>query len=91
MSCHRCHTSHRQDPERRWQRGAAPARSGTERATMCHNGPIVPRGHRALSHPPHALGPVKGPSVTLGGWRGGDGHRGHRGVCGDRSGGAIGG
>lgn len=39
-------------PEQRWHRGPAPARRGTERATMCHNGPIVPQSHRALSHPP---------------------------------------
>ncbi|XP_058676543.1 basic proline-rich protein-like [Ammospiza caudacuta] len=97
MSCPCCHTSHRQPrwgprlaPKALApQPGPRPAR--TERATMCHKDvrqwpdcpPEPPRSVPPAPGLPHALGPIKGPSVALGGWRGGHGHRGHPGVCGD--------
>lgn len=49
-------------PEKCWHRSPAPARRSRERATMCHNGPIVPRSHRALSHPPRGCPTRSAPS-----------------------------
>lgn len=74
----RCHTSHRQPrqgphvtPKALAPQPSPPRRLARQKKepTMCHNSTIVPRSHRALSHPPQGAPraqPIKGPTVATG-------------------------